>query len=351
MRASAAAEYLRALEAEIDASPEFVAQTIFFGGGTPNTYPPETLAALILRLCERFETPPDAEISIECNPDLALCEGFDAYRRAGVSRLSLGVQSFDAAELQTLGRRHAPGDVTEVVRRARGAGFENLSLDLIFAVPGQTLESWRRTLDAALALDPNHVSTYGLTVELGTPYAGWQQREPGAFPAQELEADLYGAAIERLGAAGYEHYEISNFARPGFRSAHNANYWANGAYVGLGVGAASYLAGLRGTHTRDLAAYTEAALRGAPIPGELERLEGAARAGEAAMLALRTVEGVELASFAERYGIDFLSFYSVPVREMSEAGMLEVTTNYVRLSRRGRFLANAVCAAFLAAAD
>jgi len=351
LRASVAADYVRALEAESEAAPAFVAQTIFFGGGTPNTYPPETIASLVERLRMRFGTPENAEITIECNPDLALCEGFAAYREAGVTRLSLGVQSFVNSELQTLGRRHAPDDVAEVVRRAREAGLENLSLDLIFAVPGQTLESWQRTLDAALVLEPEHLSTYGLTVEAGTPYAAWQAREPAAFAAQDLEADLYGAALDRLGAAGFEHYEISNFARPGFRSAHNANYWANEAYLGLGVGAAWYLGGTRGTHTRDLGTYMAAALGGAPIPGEVERLVGAARAGEAAMLALRTAEGVELAPFAERYGIDFLSFYSQPVREMSEAGMLEVTPSHVRLSRRGRFLANAVCAAFLAAAD
>jgi oxygen-independent coproporphyrinogen-3 oxidase len=348
MRASAAQRYLAALDAEIGAAPAFQAETIFCGGGTPNTLEPHVVAALTERLRSRFATPPGAEITAEVNPDLALCEGFDAYRDAGINRLSIGVQSLVAAELKTLGRQHAPEDVGETVRRARSAGFKNVSLDLIFGAPGQTVASWNHSLDAALALEPQHVSTYGLTVETGTPYAAWQQREPGAFASQELEAELYGTAIDRLTGAGYEHYEISNFARPGFRSAHNANYWVNGAYLGLGVGAASYLGGSRSTHTRDLTAYVEAALAGGSIPGEAERLEGAARAGEAAMLLLRTAEGVELAPFAERYGIDFPSFYAAPIREMSEAGMLEVIPTHVRLSRRGRFMANTVCAAFLA---
>jgi len=346
-RASAAATYLRALEAEIGAAPEFEAKTIFLGGGTPNTYPPETIGPLVERLRARFATPAGAEITIELNPDLALCEGFAAYRRAQITRLSIGVQSFVASELKTLGRGHSPDDVGVVIRRARGAGFENISLDLIFAVPGQTIESWERTLDAALALELPHISTYGLTIEAGTPYAAWQAREPTAFSAQELEADLYALAIDRLTSAGYEQYEISNFARPGFRSAHNANYWANGAYVGLGVGAASYLGGVRATHTRDLSVYCAAALDGTAIPGDSEQLAGPARAGEAAMLALRTAEGVELAPFAERYGIDFVSYYASPIGEMSEAGMLETSPTHVRLTRRGRFLANSVCAAFL----
>jgi len=350
-RTAAAERYLHALEAEIEAAPEFAAQTIYFGGGTPNTYPPEAIASLVERSRKRFNVLPGAEISTELNPDLALCEGFALYRRAGITRLSIGVQSLAASELQTLGRRHSPADVAEVVSRARHSGFDNVSLDLIFGLPGQSVESWGRSLDAALALEPEHLSTYGLTVESGTPYAAWQRRDPAAFASQDLEAELYALAIDRLSAAGYEHYEISNFARPGFRSAHNANYWANGAYLGIGVGAASHLAGARATHTRDLKAYAQAALGGGPIPGEIERLQGAARAGEATMLALRTVEGVEIGPFAERYGIDFLSFYALPVAEMNEAGMLEVTPTHVRLSRRGRFLANAVCAAFLAAAD
>ena len=347
LRRSAAERYLQALDAELATAPEFQGRTLFLGGGTPNMYPAETIEVLIERVRTRFSLRGGAEVTIELNPDRALCEGFDTYRDSGITRLSFGVQSFIATELKTLGRGHSPADAAGAIGRARRAGFDNISLDLIFGVPGQTPASWQRTLEAALALEPEHISTYGLTVEAGTPYAAWQRREPAAFGGQDLEADLYALAIDRLSAAGYEQYEISNFARPGFRSTHNANYWRNGAYLGLGVGAASYLGGVRATHTRDLDAYIEAALAGAPIPGESERLEGAARAGEAAMLALRTSEGVEVASFAERYGIDFPSYYASPVGEMCEAGMLEVTPTHVRLTRRGRFLANTVCAAFV----
>jgi oxygen-independent coproporphyrinogen-3 oxidase len=239
LRRSQADRYLAALETEIAAVPDFRATTLFLGGGTPNTYAPDRIAALVGLLRARFALPAGAEVTIELNPDLELCEGFAAYRAAGIDRASFGVQSFVLEELRTLGRRHTPGDVAEAVRRVRDAGFANVSLDLIFAVPGQTVASWRQSLDAALALEPEHISTYGLTVEEGTPYARWFEREPGRFTSQDIEAELYAEAIERLTGAGYEQYEISNFAKPGRRSAHNANYWANGEYLGLGVGAAS----------------------------------------------------------------------------------------------------------------
>jgi oxygen-independent coproporphyrinogen-3 oxidase len=345
--AEPARRYLRALDGEIAAAPHFRATTAFFGGGTPNRYPAETIADIVARLTELFALPRSAETTIEVNPDLALCRDFGAYRAAGISRLSIGAQSFDPRELRVLGRGHGPDDVREAARRARVAGFDNVSIDLIFGIPRQTPRSWRATLEAALGLEVGHISTYGLTIEDGTPYARWFAREPQAFAGQDLEAELYGIAIDALAAAGYEHYEISNFARPGFRSAHNANYWANGEYLGFGVGAASYLGGVRRTNTRNLEAYVAAALAGEPVPGESELLHGASRVGEAAMLALRTAQGVDVRVFAERYAVDFLEIYRPVLDEMSSAGLLLVTPTRVALTRRGRFVANDVCAAFV----
>jgi oxygen-independent coproporphyrinogen-3 oxidase len=202
-------------------------------------------------------------------------------------------------------------------------------------------------LEAALALEPHHVSTYGLTIEEGTPFAGWFARSPGDFAPNDLEAELYGIAIDRLAAAGFEHYEISNFARPGARSRHNAVYWANGEYLGFGVGAASYRNGIRSVHTRDLRTYVAAVQAGGEIPGEAECLTGAALTGEAVMLGLRTAEGVDIAAFAERYGVDVCKFYRPVLDDMHAAGTLDVTPTHVRLTRRGRFVANDVCAAFV----
>ncbi|MBV8423952.1 MAG: radical SAM family heme chaperone HemW [Candidatus Eremiobacteraeota bacterium] len=347
-RRSSAERYLTALAAEIAASDPIEATTLYFGGGTPNTIAPDRLATLIGGIRERFGLPDDAEITLEANPERELTAELAAYRAAGVTRLSFGVQSFDKHELRTLGRKHSGEDVALAVARARDAGFGDLSLDLMFGVPGQSLESWTRSLRRAIALEPDHLSTYGLTVEEGTPYADWHERSPGDFIGDDLEAEQYRAAIELLGDAGFEHYEVSNFARPGHRCRHNQNYWRNGEYLGLGVGAASFLAGTRSAHTRDLDAYVGAALAGEPIPGTSEKLAGPARVGEAAMLALRTDEGVDLHVFRERYGIDFLSSYQRPILQLEGAGMLEVTPTHVRLTRAGRFLANDVCAEFIA---
>jgi oxygen-independent coproporphyrinogen-3 oxidase len=349
LRRTSAERYLAALRAEVAAAPAFAARTLFYGGGTPNTYAAAEVAGLTAELARRFAPDGFAEASIEMNPDPSLCTPavFAAYRAAGIDRISFGVQSFVPAELAVLGRRHAPEDVGRAVAAARGAGFANVSLDLIFGVPGQTAATWHASLAAALAIEPSHVSTYGLTIEDDTPFAAWFARSPGAFATNDLEAELYGIAIDTLVAAGFEHYEISNFARPGRRCAHNENYWRNGEYLGLGVGAASYRGGVRSTNTRDLAAYEAAALAGAPVPSEGERLVGAARVGEAAMLALRTAEGVDVAAFAERYDVDFHEFYRPVLTEMRATGTIDVTPSHVRLTRRGRFVANDVCGAFV----
>lgn len=307
------------------------------------------------RLKRTFPPDPDAarsssderEISIEVNPELVRAGDFETYRASGITRLSIGVQSFDPSEIVTLGRKHTPEQVASVVRQARAARIPSVSLDLIFGVPQQTPQTWRRSLERAIALGVDHVSTYGLTVEEGTPYWDWRARQPQAFLDDEREAELYAIAIETLQGAGYEQYEISNFARPGHRSAHNENYWRNGEYVGLGVGAASYRAGERSVHTRSLDRYVRAALAGEAIPSEGERLEGSKKLGEAIMLALRTVQGVGLREFKERYGVDVAERYAPAVERLAEAGLIERVDDCMRLTIRGRFVANDVCEAFL----
>lgn len=348
-RASAAARYLAALDAELACEARVAAATIFLGGGTPNAYDAATVAALLKRLQAHFPAPSPAarEISVEVNPELVREGDFERYREAGATRLSIGVQSFEPAEIAVLGRKHTTQDVERVVAAARRAGIASVSLDLMFAVPGQTAASWRRSLERAVASNVDHVSTYGLTVEPNTPYAAWQRREPGAFAGEELEAELYGIAIERLAAAGYEQYEISNFAKPGHRCAHNLNYWANGEYVGLGVGAASYRDGVRSVHTRSLERYLDDALGGLPIASDGERLDGERRVGEAVMLALRTAQGVRLGEFKERYGVDVTAAYADAVERFSQEGLLERAGDCIRLTVRGRFVANDVCEAFL----
>ncbi|HZZ64914.1 MAG TPA: radical SAM family heme chaperone HemW [Candidatus Baltobacteraceae bacterium] len=350
---SAAARYLQALHAEIERYSRHFGQsaaqyaTVFLGGGTPNTYAAADIATLLEMLRRCFSGPSVRETTIEVNPELVALEDLIVYRQAGVTRLSIGVQSFVPDEIRVLGRRHTTADVDRVVAHARAAGIPSVSVDLMFAVPAQTPASWRRSLDQAIELGVDHISTYGLTIEPGTPFQAWRDRDAAAFFDDGAEAQLYEIAIETLARAGYEQYEISNFARPGHRSRHNANYWDNGEYAGLGVGAASYADGVRSVHTRDLESYVQAALAGAAIPGEAERLEGAKQAGEAAMLALRTSQGVCFEAFKERYGVDFLKFYAPVLQRHGESGFMEIDATHARLTLRGRFMANDVCADFV----
>jgi oxygen-independent coproporphyrinogen III oxidase len=345
LRASSAARYFEALSSEIAREPRAAAATLYLGGGTPNAYDGETIAQLLGALEDRFAV--TAERSIEVNPELVRDGDLAAYHKAGIRRLSIGVQSFELDEIRTLGRKHTAEMVGAVVAAARTAGMDSVSLDLMYGVPGQTPASWERSLRRAVGLDVDHISAYGLTVEENTPYAAWRAREPAAFFDDEREAELYAMAIDLLQAAGYQQYEISNFARPGHQCAHNLNYWANGEYIGFGVGAASYRGGVRSVHTRSLDEYVAAALEGRPVPSEAERLEGRRQVGEAMMLALRTVQGVRLADFKERYGIDVIEDYDPVVRHLARTGLLERTADTLRLTRRGRFLANDVCGAFI----
>ena len=325
------------------------AATIFFGGGTPNAYDAASLCGLTRRVSAAFPAigTGEREISVEVNPELVRDGDFTEYRAAGVTRLSIGVQSFVPAEIATLGRRHTPDDPGRVVRSAREAGIASVSIDLIFAIPGQTVESWLTSVDAAIALDVDHISCYGLTVEEGTPFERWEQRDPAAFADDDAQAELYGATMDRLEGAGFEHYEISNFARPGKRCAHNEHYWRNGEYIGLGVGAASYRNGVRAVNTRDFDAYCSALEEDATIPVQSERLEGAKRVGEAIMLALRTERGVETDYFKNRYAIEFEEQYGPVITRLIDNGLLQRTATQFRLTRRGRMLANSVCAEFL----
>lgn len=348
MRRSRATTYLEALRAEIAGAHHEPAATIFYGGGTPNAYEADEIAALTTLLREHFPASGDEhEITIEVNPDLVRDEDFLRYAASGINRVSIGVQSFVPSEIATLGRKHTPQDVTRVVALARAARIRSVSIDLIFAVPGQTVQSWEHSLECAIDLGVDHISTYGLTIEPDTPYERWREREPAAFMNDAAEADLYETAIERLERAGYEQYEISNFARPAHRCAHNENYWRNGEYNGFGVGAASYRAGERSVHTRDLDAYLAAASTGGPIPGEAERLGGIKAVGEAVMIALRTAQGVALSEFKERYGIDVAERYAPVVARYESDGLLERSGDRLVLTKRGRFFANDVCGAFV----
>ncbi|HXW50778.1 MAG TPA: coproporphyrinogen-III oxidase family protein, partial [Candidatus Acidoferrales bacterium] len=260
---------------------------------------------------------------------------------------SVGVQSFDDGELHRLGRDHDQAQAVAYIRAARSAGFDNVSLDLIAGTPGQDARSFRESLRQALDLAPDHISVYGLTIEPGTPYAAWREREPHAFADDDALAELLELAESVLCDAGMSHYEISNFARPGFECAHNVGYWRQRDCVAIGLSAAGYRDGMRYSNARDLNAYCDALNNGYSARVAEERLSPAARIGEAAMLALRTAGGLGILDFQERFGVDARSIFAAAIEASKTAGLLEEGEGTVRLTRRGRLLANTACALFL----
>jgi oxygen-independent coproporphyrinogen III oxidase len=347
-RESAIDRYCAALHAEIERAtgPRRV-RTIYFGGGTPSAIGPQRIAALTKQLFEKFAIAPDTiECTLEANPSRGL-EDMRRWRKAGVNRLSVGVQSFDDAELHRLGRDHSAADAREFLRSARSAGFENISLDLIAGSPGQSLELFRASLKSAIAADVEHVSVYGLTIEAATPYATWFAREPQAFPDDDLVAALLEEADTMLAAAGFTHYEISNFARAGFESAHNRGYWRQADCAAFGMSAAGYRDGVRYVNHRGFDAYCDAIEAHRSPIAEEERLDFARRVGEAAMLALRTSDGIIYDDFQRRFGVSAQAIFSAARKKCSAAGLLEENAAGARLSCRGRLLANSVCAEFL----
>ncbi len=301
-------EYQKALTAHIlETAPlakDYQVDTIYFGGGTPSYYGDKRLCELLKLLHRRFRVAKEAEVTVECNPESVDIKMITALRRAGVNRISLGMQSADDKVLQDLHRPHTFAQVEYAVEAIRRARLKNLSLDLIFGLPGQSREGWVTTLEAALTLAPEHLSCYGLTVEDGTPLA--RQVEEGlSLPDGDQQADLYLWTVERLVQAGYHQYEISNFAKPGRQSRHNMKYWMGREYLGFGPGAHSDFGGCRYAFLKSLDDYIRGIKEGKPVLSELENIPRRERSGEYLMLRLRTSYGVEEWEYRREYYMNF----------------------------------------------
>ncbi|MCS6978083.1 MAG: radical SAM family heme chaperone HemW [Gemmatales bacterium] len=339
--------YLDALEREIAGigSPQ-PARTLFIGGGTPTHLTHLQLERLLEIVRRWFVLRPDYEWTVEANPGTLDAAKVNLLADFGVNRVSLGAQSFHSPLLRFLERNHGPKEIHDAVRLVRRR-IENISLDLIFAIPGQELSTWKRDLHDALALGPKHLSTYGLTYEKGTPL--WKNLQRGKVRpvAEELEQAMYEAAMDTLTEAGFEHYEISNFAQPGHACRHNLVYWANHAYWGFGLGAAAYVNGVRSVNTRDLAAYLRLVESGQPPRQSEERLSDLERAGETAMLQIRRGIGIVRESFAEQTGYDLDALFGETVCRHVESGLLEDPGPSIRLTRKGKLLADLVAADFV----
>ena len=305
--------------------------TVFFGGGTPTTLAPSTLVGILSELKERFEIAPDAEVTVEANPDTVDERSLTELRQGGFTRLSIGAQSFDPTVLAALERVHGAGSVRRAFAAAGGAGFDNVNVDLIFGTLGEAMSSWRRTLGEALALGPAHVSCYALTVEPATPLGRRVAAGVSATPDPDVQAELYEAAVESLGAEGYVHYEVSNWARPGFECRHNLGYWRREAYLGLGAGAHSHRDGRRWWNVRPPMAYLEEVERGALPTGGEERLGAGEATLEEVFLGLRTRTGVPAASVPAGREEPYMA-----------AGLLSRREDRFVLTDRGMFLAGEV---------
>ena len=318
---------------------DFPVDTVYFGGGTPSYYGARRLRALLAEVKKRFQVEKDAEITAEANPDSVDLKGLRMLRRAGFNRLSLGMQSADPGELAAVHRPHTPEQTAQAVEAARRAGFDDLSLDLIYGLPGQTGDSWHATVEAALALGPEHLSCYGLKVEEGTPLAA-RAAAGEKLPDDDTQAELYLWTVDRLARAGYEQYEISNFAKPGFASRHNLRYWLTRPYLGFGPGAHSDFGGRRYSFVRDLDAYIQGVLTGGNIIDSADQIPQRERGGEYLMLRLRTARGVEEWEYRGPYFMDFGPI-EARLREFAAQGWAERTDEgRWRLTPKGFLVSN-----------
>lgn len=330
--------YVGQLLQEIAASkklPEdYEAVTVFFGGGTPGILKGELLCSILRALRDRFSVREDAEITVEANPGTVNRDKLVQYREAGVNRISLGLQSADNQELKLLGRIHTWEQFLESFQLARETGFRNINVDLMSALPGQTTESVHRTLERVLALFPEHISAYSLILEEGTPFYKRYEGHPELLPSEEEERQMYYDTRDRLCACGYEHYEISNFAKPGYTCRHNLGYWERRDYKGFGLGAASLLENVRYTNQTDLTEYLKGNFAGTEDP-----LTEQAVREEYFFLGLRKMEGVEPGRYREHY--------EERIQRLQAQQLLEEKDGRIRLTERGTDVSNYVMAQFL----
>lgn len=321
-------------------------ESVFIGGGTPTVLPGEALGAILDAVCQR--TAGAAEFSVEANPSSADELKLALLRSKGVNRLSLGAQSFNADDLTVLERLHAPEHIPASVRLAREAGFDNVNLDLIYGIPGQTPERWRETLRQAIDLGTEHLACYSLMYEPGTSLTRLR-RDGRLTPCDDdVEADMFEETIDLLSAAGYEHYEISNFAKPGRQCRANVIYWENREYLGIGPSAVSYLDGTRRRNVPDVRRYVNA-MRDDPaaIVEEEEMLDDLAHCCETAVQMLRLARGIERSRFESQTGQDPCVLFAEPIARMREEGLLHPGDDRIRLTRKGMLLANYVMREFL----
>ena len=324
--------------------------TIFFGGGTPSLFAPASIERVLTTAARSWTIATGAEITLEANPGTISVASLRGFRTAGITRLSFGVQSFQPHHLRMLGRIHSADDAVAAVGWARAAGFEAVNVDLIFALPRQTLGEWESDLARAIHLHPDHISAYNLTYEEGTPFHKLRRQGVLRQLPEEIEVAMFTRTQEVLGAAGFEQYEISNYARPGRTCRHNLNYWQSGNYLGIGAGAHSYAAapewGSRWSNEKIPNRYIEAVGKLGHARGSSETLDARQARGEFVFLGLRCRAGFSAAAFQRRFGDDVVALFP-HAADLRAAGLLLCADGHWRLTDRGVLLADSVFATFL----
>ena len=359
---------------------EYRVSTIFVGGGTPSILSADLIMELFATLSENFDIALDAEVTLEANPGTLTMEKLEVYRQSGINRLSIGLQSADDKELKYLGRIHSYDSFLKSYQRARQAGFKNINVDLMSALPGQDVHSWKTTLKKVMMLKPEHISAYSLIIEEGTPFferfgepeckkgllSGGQQensKKPETasevaaraavmtlpdLPDEDTDREMYHLTKEMMAAQGYERYEISNYAKKGYECRHNTGYWTGVEYLGLGLGASSYTYGYRYHNTEDLQEYLSLNLyEGGAAARDIEELSLEDKMEEFMFVGLRMMKGVSGSEFLERFGLNMWNVYGDVLKKLEQQGLIEVEAPMVRLTERGIDVSNVVLSEFL----
>lgn len=344
-------QYVAALLSEIESYREFAkgyrVSTIFIGGGTPSVLLPKQMEDILQKIYEIFELERRAEITIEVNPGTVDEEKLQCYKENGVNRLSMGLQSVKDEKLRLLGRIHTYQEFVESYELARKAGFDNISIDLISSVPGQTLQEWKEELETAAAQNPEHISVYQLIIEEGTPFYEKYAEHPELLPDEETSREIYLWTGKFLKEAGYEQYEISNYAKPGKESRHNLKYWERGDYLGLGLGAASMVRNIRMSNTKDMRTYLERCDKPKNMREDVQFLEEPRQMEEFMFLGLRKTRGVSKKEFKRIFGREMDMVYEKALHKCLENGMLLEHKDRIFLSEEGTLLSNMVLSEFL----
>jgi len=343
--------YFNALKKEIEIYAgrleDCLIRTIFIGGGTPSFVDASFISDLLGACRCNFTIKKDAEISMEANPGTLSREKLEIYMKAGINRLSMGLQAWQNRILKSVGRIHTVEEFLTNFRQARDEGFKNINIDLIFGLPGQTMPDWKETVDNVAGLNPEHVSCYSLKIEKDTPFGEMLETGKISQTEDELDREMYYYAKEKLTGNGMKHYEISNFAYPGFECAHNLIYWKAEEYIGIGAGSHSYFNGERYNNVYDIYSYIEEVAKEIIPQENIERIDFQDRLSEFIILGLRLVEGISTVEFREKFGCDIFDVYGRQLKKLTERGLIKHTGNNIMLTGKGLDLANQVFIEFV----